>query len=259
MSEKDIITLCGLAIMSLAHILCSRENIVRVFEKQGWISFSAGASVSYVFIHVFPEIGIFQQRLTGASGHHQDVGFINQPLYLVALGGLCLLYLLDTIETSYQIEDQNGSQQQQKYMPLFYLRCSLYFVYNIMVAYIVTQRPGSGFFNITLITIALTMHFFVVNVSAKEKNGELFDRYIRWPATIGLLLGWALGILVDLPEIITVTVFSLIGGMITYIALKSELPQTRHKAPYHFFSGALIYALIVLAIPFFGHAPLGTH
>jgi len=68
MTQNDILTLCGLALMALAHILWGREKVIHVFERRGWISFSAGASVSYVFIHVLPEIGIFQQQITGSSG-----------------------------------------------------------------------------------------------------------------------------------------------------------------------------------------------
>jgi len=60
---------------------------MHIFEKHGGLSFGAGASVAYVFVHVFPEVGIFQQSMTDHGGRHGSVLFINQPLYLVALGG----------------------------------------------------------------------------------------------------------------------------------------------------------------------------
>jgi hypothetical protein len=259
MSTKDLLTLAGLIFMSLAHILSNRVSLLNTLENHGWISFSAGASVAYVFVHVFPEIGIYQQQIAGHAGHHQPVSFISQPLYLAALGGLCFLYLLDTLESGFIDESSNTLQRHKYYMPLFSLRGFFYFLYNIMIAYIITQRPGEGLINITLIAIALMLHFVVINTRAHEAYGELFDRYIRLPAAIGLLLGWVFGITINLPEVLTVTVFSLIGGMITYIALKSELPQTGHKAPFHFFAGAVIYALVVLAIPFFGLSHLAAH
>ena len=144
-------------------------------------------------------------------------------------------------------------------MLIFSVNGFLYFLYNIMISYIITQRPGEGFINITLIAIGLMLHFVVFNIRAHEAYGELFDRYIRWPVAGGLVLGWILGVMIDLPDVITVTVFSLIGGMITYIALKSELPETGHKAPFHFLAGAVIYALIILAIPYFGLSHLINH
>jgi hypothetical protein len=128
-----------------------------------------------------------------------------------------------------------------------------------MIAYIITTRPGEGVINITLISIALTLHFIVVNNGIQDFYRELFSKYLRWFATVGLLLGWILGVLADLPDAAIVTLFALIGGMITYISLKSELPQTRHKAPAHFIAGVLVYSLIILAIPFFGRAHMGSH
>lgn len=256
MSNNDLITLAGLLVMSLAHIVSKRTKILHAFESHGWVSFGAGASVAYVFVHIFPEIGIFQQQITGHGGHDQSVSFINQPLYLAALGGLCLLYLLDTIESNFNDEKSNPLQQHKYYTPFFVLRSVLYVLYNIMIAYIITQRPGEGIINITLIAIALMFHFIVINVRGHEKYGKLFERYMRWPAAGGLIIGWVLGILINIPDVITLTVFSLIGGMITYIALKSELPQTEHRAPFHFLTGVAIYAIIALAIPFFGRSHL---
>ncbi len=242
--------------MATVHIISNRAKLLNAFETHGWVSFGAGASVAYVFIHVFPEIGIFQQQITGHAGHDQPVRFMNQPLYLAALGGLCLVYLFDTIEERSSGKGSNSVQQHKHNMPLFSLRCILYILYNIMIAYIITQRPGVGLINITLIALALMLHFMVINVSAHEKYGTLFEKYMRWPAAIGLISGWVLGLMIDLPEIITVTVFSVIGGMITYVALKRELPQTGHRAPFHFLAGAVIYAFIVLAIPYFGMSHL---
>jgi hypothetical protein len=259
MSKNDLLTFGGLIFLALTHIASSRVRLLHAFESRGWLSFGAGVSVAYVFLHVFPEIGIFQNQLTGHTGTHQSVSFMNQPLYVAALGGLCILYLLDTIEAGFNNEATSVAQRHKYYIPLFSVRGALYFLYNIMIAYIITQRPGEGLINITLIVIALMLHFFVINVSFHEVYEDLYDKYIRWSAAAGLFLGWSLGLIVDLPDLLIVTVFSLIGGMITYVSLKSELPQTQHKAPLHFIAGASIYALIVLAIPFFGLSHPAPH
>jgi len=260
MSNKDLITLAGLAFMAIAHIASSKVKLINILKTHGWISFGAGASIAYVFVHVLPEIGIFQNQITGhTGGHHQPVSFISQPLYLVTLGGLCFVYLLDTIEARFYIETFKARQRHKYHIHLFSTRTFLYLLYNVMIAFIITQRPGEGLINIMLITIALMLHFIVLNASFQETYEELQDRFIRWFATSGLLIGWLLGIMIEVPVSITATIFSLIGGMITYVALKSELPQTKHKAPFHFLAGAFLYACIALAIPFFGLSHLANH
>ena len=65
MSKNDLLTLAGLIFMSLAHILSNRVSLLDALKTHGWISFGAGASVAYVFVHIFPEIGLYQQQITG--------------------------------------------------------------------------------------------------------------------------------------------------------------------------------------------------
>ena len=242
--------------MALAHIISNREKLLNSCESQGWLSFGAGASVAYVFVPIFPEIGIFQQQLIG-HGHSER--FLSQPLYLAALSGLCFLYMLDTIETGYEDASSQSSRKHKYFMPLFLCRTILYVTYNIMIAYVITQRPGQGLINISLISMALMFHFIVINVHAHKKYGDFFNKYMRWSAAGGLAAGWCLGMLADFPDVLIMTAFSLIGGMTTYIALKNELPRTKHRAPYHFATGAVIYALIALAIPYFGYSNINHH
>ncbi|NOR81565.1 MAG: hypothetical protein GQ529_12165 [Methyloprofundus sp.] len=48
--------------------------------------------------------------------------------------------------------------------------------------------------------------------------------------------------------------FALIGGIITYTALKQELPKTSHRAPFHFLAGVVCFTLLILSVPYFGQA-----
>lgn len=250
MLNKDFLTLAGITLVSSAHILSGRVALLDTVRSRGWISFSAGASVAYVFVHVFPEIGIFQQQVLGHSGGHgQQVTFFHQPLYMAALAGLCLLFLLNSIDSRYSEE---GSQQHKHYMKLFWTRAALYWLYNLMIAYIITQRHGEGFLNTLLIAVGLMFHFMVVNIRFAEKYHDFFQRYVRWLAVAGLFLGWLLGVAAKLPAAFISTTFAVIGGMITYVALKSELSETENQAPYYFLAGAVVYSLLILAIPFFG-------
>jgi hypothetical protein len=261
MHEFDILTAIGIILMSVAHIWSQRVTQLDAVKTRSWVSFSAGASVAYVFVHVFPEIGLFQQQILGKDGGHgEPVAFFNQPLYFAALVGLCLLFLLNSIESKPgEGESEKSSLQYEHYMKLFWIKAGFYGLYNLMVAYIITRRHGEGFLNILLISIGLMFHFVVVNTRFIEMYDEFFQKYVRWVAVAGLLLGWLLGAAVKLPDATVATTFAFIGGMITYVALKSELAETGNKAPFHFLAGALVFALIILAIPFFGFSTDAVH
>jgi hypothetical protein len=261
MADIDFLTLTGIILMSSVHLWGSRIAQLETVKSRGWVSFSAGASVAYVFVHVFPEIGIFQQQMLGhAGGHGQAVPFFNQPLYLAALAGLCLMFLLNSIDSRFSEEDSMiVSQQHKHYMKLFWTRAVLYGLYNLMVAYIITRRHGEGYLNTLLIAVGLMFHFLVVNIRFSEMYIEFFQKYVRWLAVTGLFLGWIFGVAVKLSDGIISTTFAVIGGMVTYVALKSELSETENQAPYYFLAGVIVYSLIILAIPFFGSSGNAVH
>lgn len=251
--EKDLLSLCGLTVMALGHILIWKVQTYSVTRSQHWLSFGAGASVAYVFVHVLPEIGLFQQKLLGYAGHNPHGGFLSNHLYLAALGGIFLLYFLDSLESRFEHKEPNVPVQNTHFKHVFFIRQLLYLLYNILVGYMVTQRPGDGTINLVLIIFGLTLHFIVFNLRIAESNSDLYHKYIRWIISAGLFLGWGMGTAFNIPMAVEVTLFSFIGGIITYIALKVECSHTQNRAPFHFMAGVLLYTLIILAIPYFGY------
>jgi len=242
-----------LLVLASVHILCGKKNWWHFFEAHGWVSFSAGASVAYVFIHVFPDISILQQQFSGIPSHHYNGRFFNQPLYLTALAGICLPYLIDTLELSYIEQDKRF--HERVHQGIFGVRKLLYTFYNMMLAYMIVNRHGEGILHMKIIVTVLAMHFIVINANFKEIYNDLFKRYIRWFAILGLIIGGILGKTVAVPNFILAYLFSLLGGIITYTALKEELPKTSHRAPFHFLAGIVCFSLLILSVPYFaqGH------
>ena len=251
--EKDLLSLCGLTIMALGNIFIWKIQAYSVTRTHRWISFGTGASVAYVFVHVLPEIGIFQKKLLGYVGHNPHGGFLSNHLYLAALGGIFLFYLLDYLESRFEYKESHLVFHNTHFKHVFFTELLVYLLYNILVAYMVTQRPGDGIISLILITFGLTLHFIVYNLRVAESYGDLYNKYFRWLTSAGLFLGWGLGVAVNIPMVVEVTLFSFVGGVITYIALKVECSHTENRAPFFFMAGILLYTLITLAVPYFGH------
>ena len=248
--DKDLISIVSLAILAGVHILCGKNNWWRFFEAHGWISFSAGASVAYVFIHVFPDISILQQQFSGAPSHRYNGQFFSRTLYLTALAGLCLPYLLDTLELSYT--EQDKKYHTQVHRGIFGIRKLLYTLYNMMLAYMIVNRHHDSILSMKIIVLVLSMHFIVLNANFKEVYNELFKKYVRWFAVLGLVVGAVLAKIFPIPDFILAYVFALVGGIISYTALKQELPKTNHRAPFHFLAGCVFFSLLILSVPYFG-------
>jgi len=248
----DLITIISLTVLACVHILCGKSIWWHFFETHGWVSFSAGASVAYVFIHVFPEISILQQQFISIAGHHYTGQFISQPLYLTALAGISLPFLLDSLELNYS--EQNKKYHDHVHQGIFGFRKFLYTLYNMMLAYMIVNRHNDGIWSMKIIVIVLSMHFIVLNAYFKETYHELFNKYIRWFAASGLIIGGIVAKMITMPDVILAYIFALIGGIITYTALKLELPKTKHRAPFHFLAGVICFSLLILSVPYFGQS-----
>lgn len=250
--DKDVATFVGLSILAAVHFFCGKPKWWQFFEAHGWISFSAGASVAYVFIHVFPEISLLQQQHISVSNQQHYNRFFNQPLYLMAMGGICLPYLLDSLELNYT--EQEKKCHKQVHRGIYVIRKLLYVLYNMMVAYMIVNRHNEGILSMKIIIVVLSMHFIVLNANFKEIYHDLFTKHIRWFAISGLILGAVLGKTIYLPGFVLAYVFALIGGIITYISLKQELPKTNHHSPFHFLAGVVCFSLLILSVPYFSQA-----
>jgi len=242
--------------MSLAHVWGNEINRLDTIKTRSWVSFSAGTSVAYVFVHVFPEIALFQQQLFGHDGGRS---FVKEQLYLAALAGLCLIFLLDSVEHQLAGGESPAPQPHKHYLKFFWFRTSLYGLYNLMLAYMITEQPASGLVNLLLIAVALMLHFIVLNAGFIHEYGELYQKYVRWLVVAGLFLGWVLGIFTEVQDSIVVTCFAFIGGVIAYVALRYELTDTENQAPYYFLAGVVMYSLIILAILFFDVPGIPVH
>jgi len=137
---------------------------------------------------------------------------------------------------------------------IFGIRKLLYTLYNMMLAFMIVNRQHESMLSMKIIIVVLAMHFIVLNASFKEIYHERFKIYIRWFAVLGLIVGAALAKAVTIPGYIFAYTFALIGGVITYTALKQELPKTNHRAPFHFLAGVVCFTLLILSVPYFGQA-----
>ena len=246
--DKNIVSIMGVSLLIGVHLLSGKQKWWQFFEAHGWISFSAGSSVAYVFIHVFPEIAVLQQQFSYFNLSQHGTPFLNQPLYLVLLIGVCLPYMLDTVELHY------SADKKQIYQSIYLVRKLLYTLYNFMVGYMLVNRHSEGILSMKMMVIVLVMHFIVLNANFKEIYPALFRKQIRWFAIFGLVLGAALGLTIVLPDYVLSCLFALIGGTLTYIALKQELPKTNHRSPFHFLLGVICFSVLILSIPYFGQA-----
>jgi hypothetical protein len=68
----------------------------------------------------------------------------------------------------------------------------------------------------------------------------------RWILAAAPLLGWLVGVLVELPPIATSALFAFLAGGVVLNVLKEELPEDRESRFWAFAAGTAGYALLLL-------------
>ena len=72
------------------HLFIGRLKWLDVLSRHRWLSFSGGVAVSYVFLHVLPDLGLHQQHLVALGQLNvkhriRAHGAVATPLVLIAV------------------------------------------------------------------------------------------------------------------------------------------------------------------------------
>lgn len=86
MSATLIASFLAALMLASVHLLCVRLRFLDRTPRSRWLSFAGGVAVSYVFLHLLPEIAkgqrLMDERTRGV------LAFFEGHAYLLALAGL---------------------------------------------------------------------------------------------------------------------------------------------------------------------------
>ena len=95
--------------------------------------------------------------------------------------------------------------------------------------------------------LAMSMHFVVADQGLREQFYPAYDASGRWILAAAPILGWVMGVFVNIPPAAISTLFAFLAGAIVLNVLKHELPEERHSHFFAFALGAGLYAAMLLA------------
>jgi uncharacterized membrane protein HdeD (DUF308 family) len=95
-------------------------------------------------------------------------------------------------------------------------------------------------------TVAMAVHFLIVDHSLSEAHGGKYERTGRWLLAASVLLGCAIGIFTGLSDTVFARLFAVLAGGVVITSLRAELPDERGRF-WPFCLGAVIFAVILMA------------
>ncbi|MDQ3924476.1 MAG: ZIP family metal transporter, partial [Actinomycetota bacterium] len=100
MSVVTVVSLLAVFGLVIVHLFSNRLRFLNVTPRSIWLSIFGGISVSYVFVHLLPELAEGQETLAEALDEGRGLDFLQNHIYLIALLGLAIFYGLERLAAS---------------------------------------------------------------------------------------------------------------------------------------------------------------
>ncbi|MBS1492584.1 MAG: hypothetical protein JST55_03685 [Bacteroidetes bacterium] len=219
-------------------------NLTR--RKYFWLSFSGGISVSYVFIHVFPELSDAQNDISQL--HTSIIDYFDYHIYLISLIGFILFYGLESAAMVSRKKNIRYNNKDYAEGNVFLVHLVTFAIYNFQIGYFLLHRETPGLKSLLFFFVAMATHMMINDYSLRNHFKHFYLRSGRWILSSAVFLGWLCGVFFDVPKLVLSIMFAFIaGGMILNI-IKEELPDERQSKFFGFASGCAVYSVLLLVI-----------
>ncbi len=229
---------------ALIHIFIGRLTFLGGVPRSRWLSLAGGVAVSYIFLHILPELSAHQQTFA------QELGLSDRAaeswVYLVALAGLATFYGLERAAKTSRRKFRERSGKDRIEAEILWLHIGSFALYNILIGYLLLHREETGLWPLIIYFVAMALHFMTNDFGLRQDQKEQYDRSGRWVIAGAVLLGWGIGLVTTLPPIVIGFLFAFLAGGVVLNVLKEELPEERESRFLPFMLGGAIYAALLI-------------
>ena len=209
-------------------------------ERRTLISFAAGVSAAYVFVHVMPEVA--EARETFLHSSNLRLQYEGKEIYLVALVGFLVFYGLGWLRS--RVKAAPSARERLD----FRVHIGGYAAYVWLVSYLLIDNLEETPVSTALYAVAMTLHFLTVDNALREEHREIYRRGGRFLLAGMCALGWLVGSVIDLPHDLLAVMMAFLSGAVIMNSTIMELPTDKDGRFLPFVAGGLLYALVLLPL-----------
>ncbi len=262
MDSEMTVTQSVVGALVLALCLATVHALAPRIRKLPWVperatgSFAGGLAVSYVFLHLLPELAEGNQAI--AEVLHDVVEptpLLDLAIFLVAVAGFTAFYGLERLaETHADSPEAANARSAAAAGPpraavtasnggVYALHLGSFMVYNALITYTMALRLRTGILFALLFTVAMGLHFVLTDRGLEEHYPRRFDERGRLLLAAALLLGWVLAtVFAPSSSVVVALLTALLGGSILLNVFKEEIPSDRESSFGWFLTGLVLYA-----------------
>ena len=236
-----------IAIFVFIHLFASLLLDQTEIPRSKWLSFAGGVAVSYVFMHVFPELAAAQATIDESE---PIFSWMKHHAYLVSLVGLVVFYGLERLVKSSRQDAATGGNEvngTQTSHGVFWLHIGSFVVYIALIGYLLIHREEQGVWQLSLFAVAMGLHFLINDFALRQDHRETYHKLGRWLLTAAIVCGSVTGLLTKIPAPLIAVIFAFVAGGVVLNVLKEELPRERKSSFSAFTLGVFSYAVLMLS------------
>jgi hypothetical protein len=245
--EANVILGTGAAALLFAAMFLFGDHIhplkIVVRDRRTMISFAAGMTAAYVFVHLLPELHGAREKFAEAAGASVELRYEGASIYFLALVGFLAFYGLDHLRAT--LSEPPDDVQEAK---AFRVHVGGFAVYVALMSYLLVHSLEGEGVTTVLYAIAVALHFLGIDHALREEHGARYERTGRYILAGACILGWAIGLLMALPVFVLALLVAFVSGSIIMNSLISELPSEKDGRFVPFLLGGLLYGLVLLPL-----------
>ena len=205
------------------------------------LSFAAGVSVAYVFIHLLPELetakNVFMRKTA-----HSSLPFPEYRVYLSAMLGFMLFHGLE-----HMLVRMKSAEEKTRDLASV-LHIAGFAVYAWLISYLLVRSIEREPVPTALYAIAMGLHFLAIDHALRREHASLYEGAGKNVLALAALAGWAVGLLTELHKPTVITLLGILSGAIIMNSMIMELPREKEGKFVSFLCGGLFYAGLLLHV-----------
>ncbi|HSW93175.1 MAG TPA: hypothetical protein VLJ15_02335 [Gammaproteobacteria bacterium] len=210
-------------------------------KGHAFISFSGGVAVSYVFLHMLPDLVEYNKPIGEYLLKNSWLtSYTELLIYIVALFGFLVYYGLDLFAERYRRKGHDDNL-------VYGLHLSMFCLYNFLITYTMSLRVVSSITATVLFTVAMALHFMLTDQKFCRLYPHRFNHIGRFVLISALLSGWMCSVIFDPVNVFVVALMvAFLAGSVLLNVFREELPEARTANYAWFAGGAFIVAAVLL-------------
>jgi len=208
-------------IVSIADYI-SDEIIPNLVEKKtDLISFTAGISVTYIFLELLANL-------------YDGIAYLDRYIFLFLLAGFIIFHLAE--KHIYQ------HVQNHKKTDLTRIHLAGLFVYHFIIGILLVAFTERSIIEGFLLLVPVSLHTALSNLGSHEIEDYVKKVYFSLASVYGAVIAFVF----RFPETVIAALTSFIAGVLIYIVVRETIPKDKEGNAKMFVMGAVLYALLII-------------